>query len=569
MLTDGVVTLRAHEDRDLPRILELALDPVSRQNLPLPEPYGEADARAFLARVRDKWQDDTAHEWAVEGPDGRYAGSVNCHDRSPERVEIGYAAHPDSRGHGLVARAVRLVLDRSFADGVQLARWRCRAGNLASARVAWTCGFGAPAVVVGGWRGTGGGLDDAWHAAIRAGDPVHATRPWWTPAVLEGERVRLRRWRVTDRPATGHDEGPEGFDDRSQPSAPDFPEWLAAGELEMARGEGVRWCLADRASDAVLGHLELTGLRHPGHPGTGRLRHWLLPAARGRGLLGEALSLLAGHAFAIRAEDDHAGAGGLGLHRVLAQADLDDLASQRVLRRAGFREVALLRETRAATTDSPAHDEALFELLRTDDVAAQSISPLAVPDLETARVRLRSWREDDAPRVDDVLDADAARWVPERGIPTPQTFSAWLRRRRRLADRRLALNWCIADRATDRAMGNVTLFVHGDEPIDFQAELGYFLWPWARGRALLAEVVPVVLAHGFAPAADGGLGLTRIQAATDSDNLASRAVLLRAGFRQWGADHQAFRRRDGSLADGSHFELLAADRVTGRPDPSG
>ena len=68
---------------------------------------------------------------------------------------------------------------------------------------------------------------------------------------------------------------------------------------------------------------------------------------------------------------------------------------------------------------------------------------------------------------------------------------------------------------------------------------------------------------------EGGLGLTRLHAGTDSDNYVSQSILRAAGFTQWGADHQAWRRADGSLSDGVYFELLASEVITGadrRPD---
>ena len=49
----------------------------------------------------------------------------------------------------------------------------------------------------------------------------------------------------------------------------------------------------------------------------------------------------------------------------------------------------------------------------------------------------------------------------------------------------------------------------------------------------------------------------RLHAAADSDNYASQSLLRSAGFRQWGADHKAWRRSDGTLSDGVYFELLA------------
>jgi RimJ/RimL family protein N-acetyltransferase len=125
------------------------------------------------------------------------------------------------------------------------------------------------------------------------------------------------------------------------------------------------------------------------------------------------------------------------------------------------------------------------------------------------------------------------------------------------------LHWCIADLTgelgpADGMLGNVQIFRMGPAEGRFQGELGYWLRPGARGLAIIGEALGPVIAHAFRSVADGGLGLVRLHAGTDSDNYPSQAILEAAGFVRWGADHQAWRRTDGSLSDGVYFELLAA-----------
>jgi RimJ/RimL family protein N-acetyltransferase len=107
-------------------------------------------------------------------------------------------------------------------------------------------------------------------------------------------------------------------------------------------------------------------------------------------------------------------------------------------------------------------------------------------------------------------------------------------------------------------LGNVQIFRMGPPEGRFQGELGYWLRPGARGRRVVGEAIEAVAAYAFRPVADGGLGLVRLHAATDSDNYASQSILRSAGFTQWGADHKAWRRADGSLSDGVYFEILAS-----------
>jgi RimJ/RimL family protein N-acetyltransferase len=176
---------------------------------------------------------------------------------------------------------------------------------------------------------------------------------------------------------------------------------------------------------------------------------------------------------------------------------------------------------------------------------------------ETSRLRLRPWRVTDAPGPGQGPDSDSLRFMPAGAQPGPDDFPAWLARRRADMDTGADLHWCIADATSDTMLGNVQIFRMGPPDGRFQGELGYWLRPGARGRAVIGEALGPVLDHAFTPVEDGGLGVVRLHAGTDSDNYASQAILRAAGFTQWGADHHAWRRTDGSLSDGAYFELLA------------
>ena len=149
--------------------------------------------------------------------------------------------------------------------------------------------------------------------------------------------------------------------------------------------------------------------------------------------------------------------------------------------------------------------------------------------------------------------------MPAGVHPDAATFAGWLTRQRRRAATGQHVIWCLADPVTDHALGSISLFDMGPVPERFDAEVGYWLHPPARGHSYLAEALPAVITHAVTAVADGGLGLTRLHAATDSDNHASQSVLERVGFQQWGTDRQAYRRSDGSFSDGVYFELLATD----------
>ena len=93
-------------------------------------------------------------------------------------------------------------------------------------------------------------------------------------------------------------------------------------------------------------------------------------------------------------------------------------------------------------------------------------------------------------------------------------------------------------------------------PIDDVAELGYQLFPSARGRGVATTAARLAIAHALRPAVGGGLGLRRLVAETAADNAGSNAVLRANGFTEFGREHSVDRLADGSWGDGLHWELL-------------
>jgi RimJ/RimL family protein N-acetyltransferase len=189
--------------------------------------------------------------------------------------------------------------------------------------------------------------------------------------------------------------------------------------------------------------------------------------------------------------------------------------------------------------------------------------PSQPPVFETTRLRLRPWQDTDTPAPGEGPDADSLRFMPSGAEPGPDDFPAWLAQRRQDMNTGADIHWCVADVTSDAMLGNVQIFRMGPVKDRFQGELGYWLQPGARGCGIISEALRPVITHAFTSVENGGLGLSRLHAATDSSNYASQSILLSAGFIQWGADHQAWRRTDGSLSDGTYFELLAdSDHAT-------
>lgn len=555
VLSNGRLTLRPHRDADITRMTQACQDPDARRWIPLPAPYTDADARSYVASALVGAANGSRVEWAVDC-DGQWVGNIGLHDRRGGTFEVGFLVHPDARGSGICREALRLLADYVFEDlGLAGLTWRAARGNFGSRRVAWSCGF----TVDGMWPvphpvSDGAIVDGMWMGHLAAGQPHHPDRPWFEPPVLDGGRFVLRPWREDDAPRSEPDALNALMVQDMQPSPDSYADWLLTRRERMAQSSGIYWCIADPDIDEPLGHVQVQRLDADYTRGTGELGYWLHPSARGLGLLQEALDLVIAHAFAPLT--DTFGTFGLGLHRLQAGTDLANRRSARALRRAGFRQVAQERAV-LAHDDRPPSGALTFELLADDDRLAQSIEPAVIATLRTERLVLRAWAYTDRPAEDVELDRVALRYMPPGAQPTYSSWSEWFERRARQVDCG-QLQWCIADARTDVTLGSVALFDR-DAPVRDRAEIGYWLYQQARGHGYAGEAIDAVLQHAFTGPAGDGLGLKRVEAETDAENLASQNLLRIRGFREWGHAIANYDRADNSVSDSIYFELLAAD----------
>ncbi len=367
-LTDGVVRLRAHRHEDAERIVEQSTDPESLRWTAVPRPYGLEQAREFLALIERQWTtDEGVRSWAITDagdPEGLYRGTVDLRLRSGGVAETGFGLHPDARGSGLMAGAVRLTSRWWFGEGGVRVHWSAMRGNFASWRVAWSCGFthhgtlpqlypdpddrSAPAV-------------DVWRASLGADEVMEARTPWEDVPVLEAEEghgIRLRPWRDGDIHALEPRDQPDHYmPARGVLDADTFPDWLMVRREQMSLGKVLSWCVADARSDAALGEVLVFVTEGTLDDDTAELGYQVVPSGRGRGVATASAAALVRHAFAPRTE------GGLGMRRLVAQTADDNAASNAVLDRLGF--TIWGRETAAdVLPDGRAVDALHWELLR-------------------------------------------------------------------------------------------------------------------------------------------------------------------------------------------------------------
>jgi RimJ/RimL family protein N-acetyltransferase len=170
--------------------------------------------------------------------------------------------------------------------------------------------------------------------------------------------------------------------------------------------------------------------------------------------------------------------------------------------------------------------------------------------LDAPGVRLRPFREEDAPRVVEACTDDRTRhWLGR--MPSPYSLDDALDYiRGRTTERATGegLGWAVADPDTDRVIGSIGIF---DLTEDLElGEVGYWTHPDARGRGVMTAAVDLVLRYAFEE-----LGLRRMKAHAAVDNAASRHVLESSGMTLQGLERLGTNVA-GARADAVVYDVL-------------
>jgi RimJ/RimL family protein N-acetyltransferase len=283
-------------------------------------------------------------------------------------------------------------------------------------------------------------------------------------------------------------------------------------------------------------------LRDEGHS-RAELAFGAHPAARGRGVITAAVSLLLDYGFSE-----------LGLQTVIWMADVGNVASRRVAWKTGFTFGGTVRNWLPQRGE---YRDAWLGDLHRDDSREPKTRWLDVPVIEGARSRLRPLRDDDVSRlVEAAADERSQYWLAF--LPRPYTARDahdFIVRCAEAAMTGTGLTWAVADSRTDALLGTVGL-PHGDR---FSWEIGYLAHPDARGRGVMRETVGLATRHVFHDVEDGGLGAARAFIRAATGNSASRYVALANGFTECGRERLAAPLRDGEHTDLILYDMLAAE----------
>jgi RimJ/RimL family protein N-acetyltransferase len=325
------IRIRRFRDDDAEDVRAGCADPVTQRFLPmLPSPYTLDDACWWINEGSAATFAGGGGAYAVADPvTDRLLGGIGVTYLRERVGEIGYWIAPWARRRGAATAATRTLSDYAFAYGYQRLQLRTVPENTISQRVAIGAGYVREGVQRAGAVERDGSRHDIIVWARLPGDPPGPSRrllPDLSGGELSDGLVHLRPLTAEDATdvyqlhslaevvATTVPPVPPLAGQTAQRCAHALSDWLA--------GTAARLTIRD-AEDAFAGDIAL----YYQEPNTGQamLGYNVVPAFRGRGLATAAVRLLATWAFETA-----------GIARLIAGAAPDNIASQRVLRAAGF-----------------------------------------------------------------------------------------------------------------------------------------------------------------------------------------------------------------------------------------
>src|SRR4051794_6412706 len=171
-LHDDELLLRPFSEGDVPAIAAICQDAEVQRWTSVPWPYGEQDAREFLARAEGgRLRGDELQQAIGDRGDGRLLGALGLEVSALDSIgAIGYYLAPDARGRGLATRALRLVAAWALHDlGLQRVEVLAHPDNLASQAVALRAGFRREGLMRS-YRVNKGVRDDLWMFSLLPGE---------------------------------------------------------------------------------------------------------------------------------------------------------------------------------------------------------------------------------------------------------------------------------------------------------------------------------------------------------------------------------------------------------------
>lgn len=141
VLVTESLTMRAPQESDIGQLAALADNHhVARMLARMPHPYGEAEARAFLAMARAPRRGGVTYALTVNDT-GAFVGCAGL-DVTERGLELGYWVGEPFWKRGYATEAAHALVDLAFRrTAIAVLHASCRVINPASRRVIHKCGF--------------------------------------------------------------------------------------------------------------------------------------------------------------------------------------------------------------------------------------------------------------------------------------------------------------------------------------------------------------------------------------------------------------------------------------------
>jgi RimJ/RimL family protein N-acetyltransferase len=143
-LTDGEITLRPWERRDVPAITAACQDPEIPRWTVVPRHYTERHARDFVSSTAGDLKAGRELALAVVDTEDRVLGAIGMSNFNwaDMKAEIGYWMAPEARRHGYGARATRMLAAWAVTTlGLERLELLANPENEGSQRLAERAGF--------------------------------------------------------------------------------------------------------------------------------------------------------------------------------------------------------------------------------------------------------------------------------------------------------------------------------------------------------------------------------------------------------------------------------------------
>ncbi|MGG4398079.1 GNAT family protein [Paenibacillus thiaminolyticus] len=184
-----------------------------------------------------------------------------------------------------------------------------------------------------------------------------------------------------------------------------------------------------------------------------------------------------------------------------------------------------------------------------------------IPRLQTERFLLRAMEERDCSDIMELYsDEEVVRYTPLEPFQSLQDVIREWNWHQSIFAEQSGVRWVIEDTSSAKVIGTCGFLQY--EKTHRRVELGYDLAPPYWGRGVMTEVAQRVLAFGFRD-----IGVNRVEAKIDPENIASERLLLRLGFQKEGVMRQQEFEK-GRYVDIAMYSLLKNEHEAHRHAPA-